>query len=100
MKYAPVLAAILCLAAACSDDPQKPAGAPTAPPSALNSAAGAPASLRASTVCVAFARDRALVKASLNEIPDKGATEKETALGERLTRKLESLDALIKDACN
>ncbi len=96
MKYAPALAAVLCVAAACSDEPQK--AAPTAP-SPLLSAAGVPASLRGSTVCTAYARDRALVKASLSDLPEKASTEKEAVLTARLERKLESLDALINDAC-
>ena len=98
MRYAPALAVVLLLAAACSDEPQKGA-TPTAPRAPLSSVSGAPPSLRASTVCAAYARDRSLVKASLDELPDKALTEKEAALNTRLERKLESLDALISDAC-
>jgi hypothetical protein len=50
-------------------------------------------------VCAAYARDRSLAKASLEELPEKNLTEKEVALSQRLARKLESLDALITDAC-
>lgn len=100
MRYAPTLAAVLLLAAACSDEPQK-AATPTAPRSPIVSSSIAPASARASTVCVAHIRDRALVKAELGEIPEeKARTEKEAALGARLQRKLASLDALINDACH
>jgi hypothetical protein len=98
MKYPPALATVLLLAAACSDEPQKGA-TPTAPRAPLSSVSGAPSSLRASTVCAAYARDRALAKASLDELPEKASTEKEAVLGARLERKLESLDALITDAC-
>ncbi len=99
MRYAPALATVLMLAAACSDQPQK-AATPTAPPTPLRSASSAPASLRASTVCAAYARDRSLAKASLDELPDKAMAEREAARAARLERKLESLDALIKDACH
>ncbi len=100
MKYAPALATVfLLVAAACSDEPQK-AATPTAPQSPLKSASAAPASLRASTVCAAYARDRSLAKATLAELPDKAAaSDKEAARATRLERKLESLDALIKGAC-
>ena len=98
MRYAPALAVVLLLAAACSDEPQKGA-TPTAPRAPLSNALAAPASLRGSTVCAAYARDRSLVKASLEELPEKAATEKEAALSTRLERKLESLNALITDAC-
>jgi hypothetical protein len=99
MKLAPALAVVLCVAAACSDEPESRAAAPTAP-SVRMSVAPAPASLRASSVCLAYARDRALVKASLSDLAEKGSAEKQAALGPKLARKLESLDALIKDACN
>jgi hypothetical protein len=36
----------------------------------------------------------------LTELPETRTTEKQAALGARLERRLESLDALIKDACN
>jgi hypothetical protein len=99
MKYAPALAAVLlCVAAACSDEPESRAAAPTAPVARM-SASAAPASLRASSVCLAYARDRALVKTSLSELSEQGSAEKKAALGPRLERKLKSLDALIKDAC-
>ncbi len=99
MKPVPAILAVLCVAAACAYEVQKPSAAPTAPPAPLMSVSGATGSTRGSTVCTAYVRDRALVKASLEELPEKGATEKEAAFA-RLTRKLESLDALIKDTCN
>jgi hypothetical protein len=99
MKKALACATALLLAAGCSDEPQK-AATPTAPPAPLKSMAGAPGSFRASTVCASYARDRALAKASLSDLPATGLSEKQAAMGARLQRRIESLDALIKDACH
>jgi hypothetical protein len=98
MKKALACAMALLLAAGCSDEAQK-AAAPTAPPAVLKSTAGAPGAFRASTVCASYARDRALAKASLSDLPTTGLSEKQSATGARLQRRIESLDALIKGAC-
>ena len=89
MKARLALAVVLLSAAACADEPKKQV-APTAPPTASMSAAVAtPSTLHASTVCLSYARDRALALAELKEKPTN----------ERLQKKVASMDQLITDAC-
>jgi len=77
---------VLLFAAACTDEPGK-AATPTAPSAAI-SAPTAPAASGA-TVCLAYTRDREIVRGELKNAPTS----------EKLQKKLEAFDELILDAC-
>ena len=80
---------LMLFALACADDRQKSAE-PTAPAPSLNTAeAPAPPPMAGATVCLSYGRDRELVRAKL----------KNTPTDEKLQKELESLEALILDAC-
>ena len=88
----PILAVVaMLLAAACNDEQKKP-GVPTAPgpmPVPAMSATADLSQLKGSTVCLSYARDKALVVAELKEKPESA----------RAQKRLERLETLIKDAC-
>ena len=89
MKTGLTLAVVLVFAAACTDEPRK-AAAPTAPSAALNSQTDpAPAMMSGATVCLAYGRDREIVRSELKAAPTS----------EKLQKKLEAFDELILDAC-
>ena len=91
MKAGLTLAAVFLFAAACADEPRKPAGptAPTVPSAAVAATEPAPAMSRAATVCLSYGRDREIVRSELKDKPGNEALEK----------KLKALDDLILDAC-
>jgi len=86
MKTGLTLAVVLVFAAACTDEPRK--AAPTAPSAAI-SAPTAPAAMSGATVCLAYGRDREIVRSELKAAPTS----------EKLQKKLEAFDELILDAC-
>jgi len=90
MKLIPALTAVLLVAAACADEPKKPLS-PTAP-TISKSVTAAPASGPASTVCLSYARDRALIESELKDKPTAARLEK-------LQKRHSSLEELIHDAC-
>ena len=80
---------MLLFALACADERQN-STEPTAPGPSLNTAeAPAPPPMAGATVCLSYGRDRELVRAKLNYAPTD----------EKLQKELESLEALILDAC-
>ena len=87
MKARLVLAGVLLSVVTCADE-RKEQVAPTAPPLSRSVSAPAPA-MPPSTVCLRYARDRALLQAELKDRPTN----------ERLQKRLASLDDLIQDAC-
>ena len=87
MKARLALAGVLLSVVTCADE-RKEQVAPTAPP--LSKSVSAPAAVAPpSTVCLRYARDRALVQAELKEKPTS----------ERLQKRLASLDDVLQDAC-
>jgi cytochrome oxidase Cu insertion factor (SCO1/SenC/PrrC family) len=89
MKARITLAVVFLSAAACSDEQKKPL-APTAP--SISKAVTAAASAGGSTVCLRYARDRALAAAELKEKPTLQRTQ-------RLQERVGSMDKLLQDAC-
>jgi hypothetical protein len=85
MKVSLALTAVL-LSAACGDEPKKQL-APTAPLSKSISVQQSTAS--PSTVCLSYARDRAVVESELKDKPNS----------ERLLKRHASLERLLRDAC-
>ena len=89
MKAVLTLSVMLLFAAACVDESRK-AAAPTAPSAALSSQTDpAPAMMSGATVCLAYGRDREIVRSQLKDAPTS----------EKLQKKLEAFDELILDAC-
>ena len=87
-RLSAVSLALLALAA-CRDEPRK-AAVVTAPKAPALQVEAAPPAAAASTVCLAYQKDRDGAKAKLAEAPtDRDLQDKVTAL-----------DALIDDACN
>ena len=88
MKAGLTLSVMLLFATACVDS-RKPE-APTAPSAAVSSqTTPAPAMMSGATVCLAYGRDREIVRSELKNAPTN----------EKLQKKLAALDELILDAC-
>ena len=88
MRSGLTFVALLLSVLACADEPPKRAE-PTGPPAANTGSAPAPPSMRGATVCLAYGRDRELVRARLKDAPKD----------EKLQNEFKELESLILDAC-